>query len=151
MQNLKKIGIDASIRLVDSSQYKNRTDEFDFDILSVKLNFFPPPGPELRSYYGSAAAQERGSANLSGIENPVVDALIENIIQAKDLETLKQHTRAMDRVLLWNHYVSPELHNDVARIAYWNQFSRPERKPKYGVGFLGTWWLNEAKAATLKK
>ncbi|NIW99765.1 MAG: ABC transporter substrate-binding protein, partial [Phycisphaerae bacterium] len=75
-------------------------DDFDFDMTTVMLNFFPPPGPELRSYYGSAAADVRGSANMAGIKNPVVDALIEKIIGAKDLETLQLYNRAMDRVLL---------------------------------------------------
>lgn len=149
IQNMKKVGIAASIRIVDSSQYENRTDNFDFDIISVKLNFFPPPGPELRSYYGSQEADVKGSANLAGIKNPVIDALIEKIIAAKDLDTLMMTTRAMDRVLLWNHYVIPQFHNDIDRIAYWNKFSRPKRKPKYSVGFPSTWWIDPQKADTL--
>ncbi len=150
IQNLKKVGIAANIRLVDTSQYENRTDNFDFDILSVKLNFFPPPGPELRSYYGSQEAEVKGSANMAGIKNQVVDALIEQIISAKDLATLKATTRAMDRVLLWNHYVIPQFHNDIDRVAYWNKFSRPERKPKYSIGFPSTWWIDINKEKKLK-
>ena len=80
LQNLKKAGIDMSVRIVDSAQYQVRVDDFDFDLISARLNFFPPPGPELRSYYGSDAADERGSANMAGIKNPVADQLIEKII-----------------------------------------------------------------------
>lgn len=151
VQNLQKTGINASIRLVDVSQYQNRTDEFDFDIVTAKLNFFPPPGPELRSYYGSKEADVKGSANMTGIKNPVADTLIEKIIAANDLKTLKTATRALDRVLLWNHYVIPQFHIDVARIAYWDKFARPKQKPKYGVGFPTTWWMDDEKAAQLSK
>jgi microcin C transport system substrate-binding protein len=150
IQNLKKIGIAANLRLVDTSQYENRTDNFDFDILSTKLNFFPPPGPELRSYYGTQEADVKGSANMAGIKNPVIDSLIEKIIAAKDFETLKATTRAMDRVLLWNHYVIPQFHNDIDRVAYWNKFSRPEKKPKYSIGFPSTWWIDINKEMKLQ-
>lgn len=147
IQNMQKAGINATLRIVDSAQYQVRLDDFDFDLISVRLNFFPPPGPELRSYYGSAAADVRGSANLSGIRNPVADALIEQIIAAESLEKLKVITRALDRVLLWNHYVIPQFYNDTHRIAYWNRFGQPDTLPKYvsysATGFPGGWWLDE--------
>ncbi len=146
VQNLKRAGIEAHIRIVDSAQYEVRVDDFDFDIITARLNFFPPPGPELRSYYGSAAAAMRGSANMTGIQNPVVDALIEQIISAKDLDTLKTTTRALDRVLLWNHYVIPQLYNDVYRLAYWNKFGQPQTPPRYGTGFPTTWWIDKKLA-----
>jgi microcin C transport system substrate-binding protein len=149
VQNLERAGIAASIRIVDTSQYQVRVDEFDFDMITVRLNFFPPPGPELRSYYGSVTADTRGSANMVGIKNPVVDALIEQIINAEDLDTLKATTRAMDRVLLWNHYVIPQLHNDIYRLAYWNKFGHPEKLPYYGTGFPTTWWIDTELAAKL--
>ncbi|MFK7893404.1 MAG: extracellular solute-binding protein [Granulosicoccus sp.] len=148
IQNLTKAGIDASVRIVDTAQYQVRVDDFDFDLISVNLNFFPPPGPELRSYYGSAAAQERGSANMSGIENPVVDALIEQIISADSLEQLQVTTRAMDRVLLWNNYVIPQFYNAEHRIAHWNRFGKPDTLPRYisysGIGFPTGWWIDSA-------
>lgn len=147
--NLQRAGIDASIRIVDTAQYRVRLDDFDFDMTTVFLNFFPPPGPELRSYYGSAAADIRGSANMAGIKNPVVDELIEKIVNAKDLEMLKLYNRAMDRVLLWNHYVVPQYRNDVYRLAYWNRFAFPQRSPKYGTGFPGSWWLDKELDAKL--
>lgn len=148
MQNLKKAGIDATIRIVDSAQYQVRVDDFDFDLISVRLNFFPPPGPELRSYYGSAAADERGSANMAGIKNPVVDALVEQIVAAESLEKLQITTRALDRVLLWNHYVIPQFYNAEHRIAYWNRFGQPDTLPRYisysATGFPTGWWLDPA-------
>lgn len=149
IQNLRRVGIEASIRLVDSAQYERRIDERDFDIITVRLNFFPPPGPELRSYYGSAAADVEGSANMAGIKHPVVDALIEQIIAAEDLDTLKATNRALDRVLLWQHYVIPQFYNDAFRIAYWNRFDRPETLPRYGTGFPTTWWLDAEKDSRL--
>ena len=149
IQNLKKAGVDATFRLVDSAQYQVRVDDFDFDMITARLNFFPPPGPELRSYYGSAAAAERGSANMAGITNPVVDELVEQIVNAETLEQLQVTTRAMDRVLLWNNYVIPQFYNGNYRIAHWNRFGKPATLPKYGTGFPGAWWLDEAKDGKL--
>jgi microcin C transport system substrate-binding protein len=149
IQNLRRVGIEASIRLVDSAQYERRIDERDFDVITVRLNFFPPPGPELRSYYGSAAADVEGSANMAGIKHPVVDALIEQVINAEDLDTLKATNRALDRVLLWQHYVIPQFYNDAFRIAYWDRFDRPETLPRYGTGFPTTWWLDAEKDSRL--
>jgi len=149
VQNLKRAGVAATIRIVDSSQYEVRVDDFDFDIISVRLNFFPPPGPELRSYYGSAAADVRGSANMTGIKNSTVDAVIEKIIHAKDLESLKVASRSLDRVLLWHHYVIPQFYSDSDRIAHWDKFGFPQRKPRYSVGFPTTWWIDTERAERL--
>ena len=149
VKNLTQAGIDASLRIVDTSQYENRLNDFDFDMVIVRLNFFPPPGPELRSYYGSAAARVRGSANIAGIENPVVDALIEQIIAAPDLETLKAASRALDRVLLWNHYVVPQYYAGEFWFAYQNKFGFPERAPRYAIGFPGAWWIDRELAQNL--
>jgi len=150
-QNLRRAGIDASYRVVDTAQYEVRLDDFDFDLVPLALNFFPPPGPELRSYFGSAAAGVRGSANLSGLENPVADALIERIIESKDLENLKATARALDRVLLWEFAAIPQYHNDESWLAYWDMFGFPERKPRYAVGFPGSWWIDPDKAAALDR
>ena len=125
-----------------------RVDDFDFDMLSVGLNFFPPPGAEQRSYFGSAAADVKGSANYAGIKDPVVDALIEEVIAAKDYEKLQATSRALDRVLLWQHAMIPQWYNDQTWIAYWTKFGWPERKPRYDTGFPSTWWSKEAKAAS---
>ena len=144
LQNMKKAGIDAEFRVVDSSQYQVRIDDFDFDIVSVKFNFFPPPGTELRSFYGSEAADERGTGNYTGIKNDVVDELIEQVVSAPTHEQLKVASRALDRVLLWNDYVITQFFNAEFRLAYWNRFGQPETRPKYGTGFPGTWWLDES-------
>ena len=150
VEKLKKSGIDASIRLVDTSQWRVRIHDSDFDLWVGGLNFFPPPGTELRSFFGSESADIRGG-NSGGIKNPVVDALIEQIVIAKDLETLQTTTRALDRVLLWNHYVVPSYYNDEAWIAYWNRFGHPERRPVYSIGFPGTWWIDDDKNAKLNR
>jgi len=121
-----------------------RVDDFDFDMISARLNFFPPPGPELRSYYGSAAAAERGTANMAGIVNPIVDELIEKIISAESLEQLQVINRALDRVLLWNYYVVPQFYNGTHRFAHWNRFGKPDVLPKYiGSGFPTGWWVDQ--------
>ncbi len=143
IENLKSVGIDASIRKVDTSQWRERINDNDFDLFSARYNFFPPPGPELRSYYGCAAAEIRGSANSIGVCDPVIDELIEQIINAKDLETLKATNRALDRMLLQGYYTIPLYYNDEFWIAYWNKFGKPERKPKYSVGFPGSWWMKQ--------
>ena len=146
-QNLKKAGIDASMRVVDSAQYQVRLDDFDFDLITVFLNFFPPPGPELRSYFGSVAADERGAGNYAGIKNPVVDALIEDIVNAKSLESLQITSRALDRVLLWNNYTIPQFYNSQHRTAHWNRFGMPDTLPQYvsftGSGFPTGWWIDQ--------
>ena len=147
LQNLDRAGIDTSVRIVDSAQYQVRTDDFDFDMISARLSFFPPPGPELRSYYGTVAADERGSANYGGIKNPVVDELIELLIKAETLEKLQITTRALDRVLLWNYYLIPQFYVDKHRIAYWNRFGQPDVQPRYisfSTGMPGSWWIDEA-------
>ena len=143
IENLKSVGIDASIRLVDTSQWRVRIDDLDFDMYSARQNFFPPPGPELRSYFGCAAAKVRGSANSMGICGPVIDELIEKIINAKDLDTLKATNRALDRILLQGYYAIPLYYNDKTWIAYWNKFGKPDRKPRYSVGFPESWWMKQ--------
>ncbi|KJB93905.1 extracellular solute-binding protein [Skermanella aerolata] len=148
VQNARRAGIDASIRVVDTSQYQVRVDDFDYDLLAVSLNFFPPPGAEQRSYFGSAAADVRGSANIPGIKDPVVDGLIEELIGAKDLPTLAATNRALDRVLLWGWYQIPQWYNDESWLAYWNKFGYPEKKARYSIGFPGTWWMAADKRAS---
>jgi microcin C transport system substrate-binding protein len=151
VQNAKRAGIDASIRVVDTSQYQVRIDDFDYDLLSVALNFFPPPGAEQRSYFGSAAAGLRGSANLAGIKDPVADGLIEELIAAKDLDTLAATNRALDRVLSWGWYQIPQWYNDETWLVYWNKFGHPETQAKYTIGFPTTWWVDTGKQASARK
>jgi len=106
------------------------------------------PGNEQRDFWGSASADTKGGRNLIGIKSPVVDELVDLIIAAPDREGLIVRTRALDRVLLWGHYVIPHWHIQAFRVAYWNRFARPEVSPKYALGF-NTWWIVAEKDALL--
>jgi len=149
VQILRRAGIDAAIRVVDTAQYDVRTDDYDYDVVMVALNFFPPPGTELRGFFHSAVADVRGQGNFAGIKDPVVDELIEKIIQGKDLPTIEATTRALDRALLWGWYQVPLYYNDVSWLAFWNKFAWPERMAKYSHGFPATWWVDPRKTAAL--
>jgi len=149
VKNLKLLGIDASIRRVDPSQYEQRVKDFDFDIAVQRYALNLTPGIELRNFWGSAAAGTSGSFNLSGINDPVVDALIEKVIEAKSREQLETATKALDRVLRAGHYWVPHWYKAAHNIAHWNKFGRPETKPLYDRGVIETWWYDKAKAAKL--
>jgi microcin C transport system substrate-binding protein len=145
-QNLRKLGIEARSRIVDPTQYKSRTDNFDFDVASLALGGSTTPGAELRQLYSSVSANMVGSRNLSGISDPAVDALVEIIANAKSRPELNTACRALDRILRSGHYWVAGWYNDAFWVAYWNAFSRPDRQPKLGVGAPDTWWWNEEKA-----
>lgn len=148
IQNLERLGAKATIRTVDPAQYQNRIIEFDFDVIVGTFGQSESPGNEQREFWGSAAADVQGSRNVIGIKDPVVDELVELVIGADTRESLVARTRALDRVLLWSHYVIPQWHLPADRIAFWNKFSRPERKPRFGVG-LDSWWVDPEKVAAL--
>jgi len=131
---------------VDPAQYQRRTDSFDFDMIVDQFGQSLSPGNEHRDYWTCAKAREQGSRNTIGLCDPVVDALVENVIAAQDRETLVPAVQALDRVLLWGHYVVPHWHLRAFRIAHWDMFGRPERTPRYGFGF-NAWWVEPAKAA----
>ncbi|MCW2238083.1 extracellular solute-binding protein [Azospirillum canadense] len=150
VRNLERAGIEAGIRVVDTAQYQNRTDNFDFDMIIQRMPQSLSPGNEQRDYWQSAKADLPGSRNLAGIKDPVVDQLIETLIQAPDRDSLVAATKALDRVLLWGWYVIPQWHDDVRRVAYWNRFSHPAVAPKYGLAFVDTWWVDPQKTASLK-
>jgi microcin C transport system substrate-binding protein len=149
LKNLKLLGIDAHMRLVDPAQYQQRLKGFDFDITTERYTMRNTPGVELRSYFGSAAATMDGSLNLAGISDPAVDALVERVIAAKSRDELNTAARALDRVLRAGHYWVPHWYKASNTIAYWDKFSRPEIKPRFDRGILDTWWYDEAKAAKL--
>jgi microcin C transport system substrate-binding protein len=151
VRNLERLGVKATIRLVDSSQYTNRVRDFDFDMIVGSWGQSLSPGNEQRGFWGSAAADRPGSRNLVGIKDPAIDALIDKVIFAKDRDDLITACRALDRVLLWNHFVIPNWHIDKYRIAYWNRFGRPDIKPKYALGFPDTWWVDAVKDAALTR
>jgi microcin C transport system substrate-binding protein len=149
IQNLGKLGIQANIRVVDATQYKARTDAFDFDVVTAANGGSSTPGAELKVAFTSEAAARQGSRNLSGVSDPVVDALIETIADAKTRETLNTACRALDRVLRAGHYWVPMWYRDTAWVAYWDAFSRPERQPALGTGAPGTWWWDADKAKAI--
>ncbi|WP_119419930.1 extracellular solute-binding protein [Desertibaculum subflavum] len=148
-RNLERLGITMRIRTVDSSQYTERVRTFDFDMVVGNWGQSDSPGNEQRNMWGSAAASRHESQNLAGIRNPVVDEVIEEIVKAHSREELTAATRALDRVLLWNHYVVPQWHVAVDRVAYWNRFEKPKVNPTYGVD-LQAWWVAPAKDAEVR-
>jgi len=139
-RTLERLGIKVSVRTVDTSQYQRRLDTFDFDITSHYFGQSESPGNEQRNFWGSKAATIEGSANKIGIQNPAIDELINKVIFAKNREELVAMTRALDRILLWNHYVVPSWFLAADRIAYWDKFGHPEQLPSRSVGFLELWW-----------
>jgi len=151
IQNLEKIGINASLRRVDPAQYERRMKSFDFDVTTQRYSMNLTPSVELKSFWGSAAAAIDGSFNLAGISDPVVDALIDKVVEAKNRDELVTATRAVDRVLRAGHYWVPHWYKASHNLAFWNKFSRPAIKPKYDRGVITTWWFDPKKAAELKK
>ncbi|MEQ9815736.1 MAG: extracellular solute-binding protein [Azospirillaceae bacterium] len=152
VENLEAAGIDASLRVVDPAQWERRTDEFDYDMIYIGANFFPPPGGELRTYFESAAVDDPASANWPGIADPAVDQLLDDIVtvrQERDEERLQAVVRALDRVLLRDHWIIPSYYLDHYRIAYWDIFGQPEESPEFGIGFPTTWWYDPERAAAL--
>jgi microcin C transport system substrate-binding protein len=143
---LEKLGVKTSLRIVDTSQYQRRHDTFDYDIIVASFPQSESPGNEQRDFWGSEAADREGSRNVVGIKNPAIDKLIHRIIMAKDRDDLVASTRALDRVLLWNHYVVPQFHSPFERLALWDMFKRPDKLPSRSSSFLRVWWYDEAAA-----
>ncbi|MBS0242994.1 MAG: ABC transporter substrate-binding protein, partial [Proteobacteria bacterium] len=149
---LAKLGIPIEVRIVDAALYRRRTQVFDFDIIIASFAQSHSPGNEQREFWGSAAAGEEGSRNVMGIKSKAVDALIERLIYAKDRADLVAATRALDRALLWGHYLVPNFYSSVERVAYWDKFARPKAPPTHGTvadAFVRTWWYDERAALRL--
>ena len=149
-QNLKQLGIEAKIRLVDQTQYIERYRQKDFDMLVAVWGQSETPGNEQREYWGSDAADSPGSRNLAGIKDPVVNELIELLVKSESREQLNLRTRALDRVLLWGHYVVPHWHIRSDRVLYWDKFSRPAVPVRTGV-MTSRWWYDAQKATALEQ
>lgn len=148
-RNLASLGIELTLRRVDVSQYINRLRSRDFDMVVTGFGQSNSPGNEQLDYWHSSSADNPGSRNLMGLQDPAVDALVEGLIRADSRESLINHTRALDRVLLAGHYVVPNFHTTVYRVAHWDKFAHPETSPRYDLG-LYTWWVDADKAAALK-
>ncbi|PWG61434.1 extracellular solute-binding protein [Sediminicurvatus halobius] len=144
-QNLERLGAEVSVRTVDPTQYQNRMDQFDFDMTVHVAPQSLSPGNEQRDFWSCAAAETQGSRNVAGVCDPVVDELVERVIDAPTREALVTRTRALDRVLQYGFYAVPNWHTDVYRVAYWDRFGRPPQNPPYGLA-LDTWWYDEDKA-----
>ncbi len=150
--SLERIGVTASVRVVDDAQYQNRLRAFDFDLIIDQWGQSLSPGNEQREFWGSQTADQPGSKNTVGIKNPAIDALIDKVIFAKDRAGLVAATKALDRVLLWNFYVVPQFTYPFSRYARWDRFSHAEPLPKYGrSGLPSLWWFDADKAAKIGK
>jgi microcin C transport system substrate-binding protein len=150
--SLERLGIGISVRTIDPIQYENRLREWDFDVVVASWPESLSPGNEQREFWGSQSANMAGSRNIIGIKNPAIDRLIERVIFARDRDDLVAATRALDRVLLWNHYVVPQWNYPKVRTARWDRFGRPNELPKYGLSaFPALWWYDAEKAAKTGK
>ncbi len=149
VQDLQKLGIKASVRMVDSAQYKRREDAHDYDIIIDNFAQSESPGNEQRDFWGSIAADRDGTRNTAGIKNPAVDKLIDKVVFAKDREELLAATHALDRVLLWNFYMVPQWHYPFERVAYWDVFGRPAKLPSQTSALSQTWWFDADKQKAL--
>lgn len=150
--SLERLGIAVSVRTVDPTQYENRLRDWDFDIITNSWGESQSPGNEQREFWGSKAADMAGSRNVAGIKNPAIDKLIERVIYATDRDDLIAATKALDRVLLWNHYVVPQWNYPKVRTARWDRFGRPSELPKYGQSaFPFIWWYDADRAARIAK
>jgi len=145
--NLKKIGVEASFRVLDPAQYQNRMNDFDYDMTVGSMGQSSSPGNEQRDYWASAKAEMPGSRNYIGVSHPVIDDLIEKLIQAPSREELIMLTRALDRVLLSGYYVIPQWHIDHFRVAYWKKLGRPSELSGLTPAVTDTWWVKNMKTA----
>jgi microcin C transport system substrate-binding protein len=150
IQNLDEIGVKAHIRSVDTAQYQKRMDQFDYDMTVNLISESLSPGNEQRDWWGSKSADTQGGTNVAGIKDPVVDALVEKIIAAKDRDDLVYSTRALDRVLQWGFYYIPQFNAPFDRVAYWSKYAHPATMAKYGLTF-DTWWFDPQKQAALQQ
>lgn len=141
-RNLADLGIELVIRRVDVSQYINRLRSRDFDMIVGGFGQSNSPGNEQREYWHSSSADNPGSRNFIGLKDPAIDTLVEGLIKADSRENLINYTRALDRVLLWGHYVIPNWHITTWRVAYWHKLEHPQVTPQYDIG-LNTWWVRE--------
>jgi microcin C transport system substrate-binding protein len=150
-QNLERIGVEMAVRTVDTSQYRRRTDSYDFDMVIDLWGQSLSPGNEQREFWGSKAADIPGGRNTMGLKDPAVDELIELIVAAPDRDSLIVRTRCLDRVLSWHQFIVPQFYSGKEMMAYWNRFTRPAKTARYSRGATDTWWVDETKDRALKR
>ncbi len=151
IKNLATLGIGATLRIVDPVQYRKRVDDFDFDLTVERFGFSSTPGDSLRSYFSSRAAALKGSQNLAGIADPVIDELIERIIAADTRSALVTACKVLDRVIRSGRYWIPHWYKPSHWLAFWDVFGRPATQPRFGRGIPETWWYDRDKAAKLEE
>jgi microcin C transport system substrate-binding protein len=145
VQNLARLGVKATFRVIDSAQYQNRMNDFDYDVTVMSIGQSDSPGNEQRDFWASSKADTPGSRNYMGVKDPVVDAIVEDLIKAKSREDLVAYTHALDRVLQWNYYLVPHWHVDYWRLAWWAKLQRPEHLSGLTPGITDTWWAKPAQ------
>jgi peptide/nickel transport system substrate-binding protein len=146
IEALKRLGIAVTVTSVDSAQYKERTNDYDFDMTHYIRSLSLSPGNEQTLYWGSAGVTEPGTRNWMGMNSPAAEAMIQTLLTATDPEEFTSATRALDRVLTSGRYVVPIWYSDVSRIAHAKQLRYPDRLPIYGdwLGFQpDVWWYQE--------
>lgn len=151
VRNLKLLGVDASIRQVEAAQFQERVKSFDFDITVRRFTMSDTPGVELEAIFASRNADTRGSMNLAGLKSAAVDKLVDKVIQAPDREQLQTAVRALDRALRAQYLWVPHWYKGAHNVAHWDIFGWPAVKPRFNRGILDTWWIDEQKAASLKR
>ncbi len=149
IKNLNQLGVQSTIRLVDTPQYQRRLETYDFDMVISSYGQSESPGNEQRFFWGSKMANEPGGHNYIGVNSAAIDKLVDAIIFAKDRDALITASRALDRVLLFNYYMVPNWHVAYERLAYWNRLSHPDKIPSRAIGYVQTWWYDEAKAKAI--
>jgi microcin C transport system substrate-binding protein len=149
-RNLERLGIEARVRTVDTAQFLNRMNTFDFDMAIGSWGQSDSPGNEQRDFWGSESADVQGSRNWAGVSDPVLDALIDKVIRASNREALVSAVHALDRVLQWSFLVVPHWHNDYDRLVFWDKFGRPDVTPTQGAQ-ISTWWVDADKEAALRE
>ena len=149
-RNLKKLGIDARVRRVDQTQYINRVRNFDYDMIVSGWGSSESPGNEQFGHWSSSAVDSPAASNYAGVKDPIIDELINGLVQAKSREDLVASTRALDRLLLSGYYVIPQWHLTSQRILYWNKFGLPKITPKSGTS-TNLWWFDSEKSEQLAR
>lgn len=150
-RNLKRVGIEVTIRVVDMAQYQKRLDDFDYDIILAGFPQSESPGNEQREFWGTQFAQAKGGRNLTGIADPMIDAAIEGLVDAPDRQTLVAHTRVLDRLLRWHAPLIMGYYADKIRIAFWHKFGYPEKAPRYQALHFNSWWIDPVREKKLRE
>ncbi len=151
IKNLGVLGIEANLRIVDPVQYRKRVDDFDFDIVVQRFGFSNTPGESLRTFFSSNAASIKGSQNVGGSADPVIDALIGRVIAADSRPQLLAACKALDRVIRSGRYWVPHWYKASHWLAYWDVFGRPEAQPRYARAIPDTWWYDREKGEKISR